>query len=213
MWNLPGFSKTVKDEEKEKSMRRIFHLFPKRKRSLRVPSKKTLSPPHVSSSILPIKKRPVLYTTTPPKWIRRLKKDMNIADDPILIAGKPLDLNDVDPDLNRLSIPSQTLQRNDFLTSDEGRILGDEGVDNDGRMGLPAFLVDQRTKRWNVVLKKWVRTCDSGKVLQNFLLSGDWSGVVEANGLKEEDNVSLWFFRLNGFLFFALDLKVTPLTS
>ncbi|KAJ0244974.1 B3 domain-containing protein [Hirschfeldia incana] len=209
MWSLPGFSKTVKDKEKEKRMRRIFHLFPKRKRSLRVPitpKKQHSSPPHhVSSEVLPIKKRPVLYTTTPPKWIRSLKKDMNIVDDPILIAGKPLDLDDVDPDQNRLSIPFQTLQRNDFLTSDEGMILGDEKINNDGRIGVAAFLVDQRTKQWKVVLKKWVRMCDSGKVLQSFLLSGDWSGVVEANGLKEEDNISLWSFRLNGFLFFALD--------
>ncbi|KAG2267233.1 hypothetical protein Bca4012_038472 [Brassica carinata] len=201
MWNLPGFSKTVKDEEEEKSMRRIFHLVPKRKRSLRGLPKK-----HSVSSKLPIKKRPVLYTTTPPKWIHRLKKDMNIVDDPILIAGKPLDLNDVDPDQNRLSIPFQTLQRNDFLTPDEGRIPGDEGVNNDGGIGVPAFLVDQRTKQWKMVLKKWVRMCDSGKVvLQSFLLSGEWSDVVEANGLKEEDNISLWSFRLNGFLFFALD--------
>ncbi|CAH8308957.1 unnamed protein product [Eruca vesicaria subsp. sativa] len=201
LWNRPG-SKTAKDKKKEERMKRIFHLFPKRKRSLRSHPKK--HSPHLSK--IPIKKRPVLYTTTPPKWIHRLKKDMNIANDPILIAGKPLDLNDVDPDQNRLSIPFQTLQRNDFLTSDELKILGDQGVNNGGRIGVAAFLVDQRTKQWKVVLKKWVRMCDdSGKVLSNYLLSGEWSDVVEANGLRDEDNISLWSFRLNGFLFFALD--------
>ncbi|CAN7039262.1 unnamed protein product [Brassica oleracea var. botrytis] len=207
MWNLPGFSKTAKDKEEEESMRRIFHLFPKRKRSLRSPPNKKHSPPPLSK--LPIKKRTVYqYTTTTtktPQWIRRLKKDMNIADDPFLLAEKPLDLDDVDPDQNRLSIPFQSLKRNDFLTCDEGVILGDERVNNDGRIGVAACLVDQRNKQWKMVLKKWVRVSDSGKVLQSFLLSGAWSDVVEANGLRDGDNISLWSFRLNGFLFFAPD--------
>ena len=70
---------------------------------------------------------------------------------------------------------------------------------------MAACLVDQRNKQWKMVLKKWVRVSDSGKVLQSFLLSGAWSDVVEANGLRDGDNISLWSFRLNGFLFFALD--------
>ncbi|KAF8057207.1 hypothetical protein N665_1263s0005 [Sinapis alba] len=185
-------------------MKRIFHLFPKRKRSLRSPPKEH-SPP--VSKVLPIKKRPIYeYTFTTPQWIRRLKKDMKIVDDPILFAEKPLDLNDVDPVQNRLSIPFHILKRNDFLTCDEGKILGDQGINNGGRIGVAAFLVDQRTKQWTVVLKKWVRMCeDSGKVLQSYLLCGEWTDVVEANGLREEDKISLWSFRLNGFLFFALD--------
>ncbi|WZZ20204.1 B3 domain-containing protein At1g05920 [Brassica rapa] len=208
MWNLPGFSKTAKDKKEEERMRRIFHLFPKRKRSLRSPPNKKHSPPPPPLSKLPIKKRTVYqYTTTTktPQWIRRLKKDLNIADDPFLLAEKPLDLDDVDPEQNRLSIPFQTLKRNDFLTCDEGMILGDERINNEGRIGVAACLVDQRNKQWKMVLKKWVRVSDSGKVLQSFLLSGAWSDVVEANELRDGDNISLWSFRLNGFLFFALD--------
>lgn len=56
-----------------------------------------------------------------------------------------------------------------------------------------------------MVLKKWVCVFDLGKVFQSFLLSGVWSDVVEVNELRDGDNISLWFFRFNGFFFFVFD--------
>ncbi|ESQ49671.1 hypothetical protein EUTSA_v10022269mg [Eutrema salsugineum] len=83
----------------------------------------------------------------------------------VLLIEKTLDENDVDPSQNRLLIPFKILKRHDFLTSDEMKILGDDSINNEGRMGVGAFLVDQRTSQWNVVLKKCVL-----KYLKNLIL-------------------------------------------
>ncbi|CAH2038799.1 unnamed protein product [Thlaspi arvense] len=188
------------EEEEEETMKRIFDLVPRRRRSHRGPKKET-----PVFSRVPIKKRIADTYTTTPKWLLRLKKEMKIADDPMLILEKTLELDDVDPRENRLLVPFESLKRSDFLTSDELNILGDESINNDGRMGVGAFLVDQRTKQWSVVLKKWVLTTETGEISRSLLLSGEWKDVIEANGLRDDDNISLWSFRRHGILFFALD--------
>lgn len=201
--NDPRIRKTAEEKEEEESMKRIFDLVPRRKRSLRKHEKQD-SP---DFSKVPRRQRTAYtYTKTPPKWLIRVMKDMKIVDDdPKLIIEKTLDLNDFDPLQNRLSIPFDSLISKDFLTCHESRILGDEDINNDGRMGVGAMLVDQRTEQWNVVLKKCVLKTDSGTSLGSFVLSGEWSDVVKANGLRDDDNIGLWSFRRNGILFFALD--------
>lgn len=129
---------------------------------------------------------------------------MNGADDPRLIIEKTLDSNDVDPRQNRLSVPINSVIQNDFLTLDEARLIDDDDITNQGKLGVGAFLVDQLTKKWNVGLKQWFMTTESRSSYWSFVLRGEWSNVVETNGLKEGDNISLWSFRSSEILCFAL---------
>ncbi|VVA90138.1 unnamed protein product [Arabis nemorensis] len=195
--------KKTPEQREAEFMWRVFDLVPRRKRSLRVHQK------HPDYSKVPRRTRtPSTYTKTPPKWIIRVMKDMKILDDddPKLIIEKALDLNDFDPLQNRLSIPFESLITKDFLNCDESRIIGDEGINNDGKIGVGAILVDQRTEQWNVVLKKCVVNNDSaGTSLESYVLGGEWSNIVKANGLRDDDNIGLWCFRGSGILFLALD--------
>lgn len=129
---------------------------------------------------------------------------MNGADDPRLIIEKTLDSNDVDPRQNRLSVPINSVIQNDFLTLDEARLIDDDDITNQGKLGVGAFLVDQLTKKWNEGLKQWFMTTESRSSYWSFVLRGEWSNVVETNGLKEGDNISLWSFRSSEILCFAL---------
>lgn len=129
---------------------------------------------------------------------------MNGADDPRLIIEKTLDSNDVDSRQNRLSVPINSVIQNDFLTLDEARLIDDDDITNQGKLGVGAFLVDQLTKKWNVGLKQWFMTTESRSSYWSFVLRGEWSNVVETNGLKEGDNISLWSFRSSEILCFAL---------
>lgn len=194
--------KKTPEQREAEFMWRVFDLVPRRKRSLRVHEK------HPDFSKVPRRTRtPYTYTKTPPKWIIRVMKDMKILDDndPKLIIEKALDLNDFDPLQNRLSIPFESLITKDFLNCHESRIIGDEYVNNDGKIGVGAILVDQKTVQWYVSLKKCLVTNDSGESLESFLLGGEWSNIVKANGLRDDDNIGLWCFRRNGILYLALD--------
>lgn len=138
---------------------------------------------------------------------------MNGADDPRLIIEKTLDSNDVDPRQNRLSVPINSVIQNDFLTLDEARLIDDDDITNQGKLGVGAFLVDQLTKKWNVGLKQWFMTTESRSSYWSFVLRGEWSNVVETNGLKEGDNISLWSFRSSEILCFALVISSDYYTS
>ncbi|CAA7026472.1 unnamed protein product [Microthlaspi erraticum] len=200
--------KQLEEEERmkkqEERMKRIFDLVPRRRRTLgrRRPRAKPQSRNFPKD---PRKRSPVHKHITKPKWLLRVLQDMKVDTDPMMIIQKPLDLNDVDPSLNRLSIPFHTINCNNFMNSDETKILGDDDLNNEGQMGVAAFLVDQRTEQWPVVLKKGLFRTVSGRKFMGFLLGGEWSQVVKANGLLDKDNITLWSFRRNGILFFALD--------
>ncbi|CAL9213878.1 unnamed protein product [Arabidopsis halleri] len=228
--------KTVAEAREEKR-KRIFHRVPKGKRECHAYLRKDPEPQVASLpktvpedkdvilnrilSNVPRRRKTTSYEyvppkdpqdspKTPPEWLVQVMSRMNGADDPKLIIVKTLDSNDVDPRQNRLSIPINSVIQNDFLTLDESRLIDDDDTTNEGNMGVAAFLVDQRTKKWNVGFKQWFMTTDSGSSYWSFVLRGEWSNVVETNGLKEGDKISLWSFRCNGLLCFAL---VPPTSS
>ncbi|EOA39043.1 hypothetical protein CARUB_v10011639mg [Capsella rubella] len=124
---------------------------------------------------------------TPPEWLAQVMSRMKGAGDPKLIIEKTLDLNDVDPLLNRLSIPISDVIQNDFLTLDESRMIDDDDITNQGNMGVAAYM-----------------KTSSGRSYWSFVLRGEWSNAVETNGLKQGDNISLWSFRSSEILCFAL---------
>ncbi|KAL9292653.1 putative transcription factor B3-Domain family [Arabidopsis thaliana] len=141
-----------------------------------------------------------------PEWLVNVMRDMKEAKDAKLIFEKTLFVTDVNPTQNRLSMPSNNLFRNDFLTSVESRII-DKDIKNDKKIGVGAILVDQQCKKWGVMLKRWEMKKESGQGSWNYNLICGWNDIVEANGLKEGDNISLWSFRSCGILCFAMEQR------
>ncbi|EOA36750.1 hypothetical protein CARUB_v10012589mg [Capsella rubella] len=154
-----------------------------------------------SSSRFQKSKVVALFSRTP-RWLIQVMRDMN-GDDPRLICEKSLIVADVNPNESRLSIPFNLLIRNDFLTPVESRII-EEDINKDEKMGVGAILVDQRTKIWGVILKRW----DVNNGGSDYNLVCGWDDVVKANELKHGDYITLWSFRCRGILCFAL----VPLT-
>ncbi|EFH59824.1 hypothetical protein ARALYDRAFT_480001, partial [Arabidopsis lyrata subsp. lyrata] len=145
-----------------------------------------------------------------PEWLVKVMSDMKEAKDAKLIFEKTLFVTDVNPTQNRLSMPFNNLLRNDFLTSVESRII-DKDINNDKKIGVGAILVDQRSEKWGVMLKRWEMKKESGKGSWNYNLICGWNDIVEANGLKDGDNISLWSFRCCGILCFAMEQSSSSL--
>ncbi|XP_010514019.1 PREDICTED: B3 domain-containing protein At5g24050-like [Camelina sativa] len=145
-----------------------------------------------------------------PEWLVKVMRDMNGARDAKLIFEKTLFVTDVNPTQNSLSMPYNNLHRNDFLTPVESRII-DEDINHNKKIGVGAILVDQWSKKWGVMLKRWEMKKDSGKGSWNYNLICGWKDIVEANGLKEGDKISLWSFRCCGLLCFAMEQSSSSL--
>lgn len=205
-------SKKTLQEEKDVILNRTLSNVPRRKRTRYyeyiLPKDPQASPKSPEAPNPPSIPRQNIKT---PEWLIQVMRSIDGAEDPKLIIEKKLDLNDVDTNQNRLSIPINNVIQHDFLTLDESRIIDDDDITtNEGKMGVGAILVDQRTTKWNVGFKQWVLTTTSGRSYWSFVLRGEWSGVVVANGLKAGDRINLWSFRCRGILFFAL---VPPVSS
>ncbi|EOA32983.1 hypothetical protein CARUB_v10016313mg [Capsella rubella] len=145
-----------------------------------------------------------------PEWLVEVMRDMNGAKDAKLIFEKTLFVTDVNPTQNRLSMPFNNLLRNDFLTPVESRII-DEDINNNKKIGVGAILVDQWSKKWGVMLKRWEMKKDSGRGSWNYNLICGWNDIVEANGLKDGDKITLWSFRCCGILCFAMEQSCSSL--
>ncbi|KFK34791.1 hypothetical protein AALP_AA5G193700 [Arabis alpina] len=144
-----------------------------------------------------------------PKWLVQLMETMKGADLK-LIFERTLYKTDVNPGESRLSMPSNHLIRSDFLTPVETRII-EEDIDNDNKTGVGAVLVDHMSRKYGVMLKRWEMKKDTGRGSWNYSLTCGWNDVVKANGLQENDYVSVWSFRWRGVLSFALVPSLTTL--
>ncbi|VYS67750.1 unnamed protein product [Arabidopsis thaliana] len=145
-----------------------------------------------------------------PEWLVKVMTNMKEAKDAKLIFEKTLFVTDVNPTKNRLSMPFNNLLRNDFLTSVESIIIN-EDINNNKKIGVGAILVDQRCKKWGVMLKRWEMKKESGKGSWSYNLICGWNDIVEANRLKEGDNITLWSFRCCGILCFAMEQSSSSL--
>ncbi|XP_010501335.1 PREDICTED: B3 domain-containing protein At1g05930-like [Camelina sativa] len=219
-----GKAKIVSEEEDEESKKKSFfnHVPRKIRSALRYsqPNFENLNGASASSSRL-VQSSPSSCLTNPtssmshamsqrsrsskvtlfsrtPRWLIQVMRDMN-GEEPKLICEKTLIVADVNPKESCLSIPFNLLTRNDFLTHVESRII-EEDINKDEKIGVGALLVDQRTKLWGVVLKKF----DLKNGSWDYSLVCGWDDVVKANGLKHGDYISLWSFRCRGILCFAL---------
>ncbi|KAL9305162.1 B3 domain-containing protein [Arabidopsis thaliana] len=127
-------------------------------------------------------------------WLRQVKRDMR-AEDLTLILEKSLSTTDVNTTTHgRFSMPFNRLISNDFLKPEERSILQEDSY-NDETMGVEAILVDQRSQKWGVILKRWGL---------NYFLSCGWNDVVKANELEAGHDICVWAFRCDGVLCFAM---------
>ncbi|CAA7025098.1 unnamed protein product [Microthlaspi erraticum] len=117
-----------------------------------------------------------------------------------LIFQRKLFKTDVNPSESRLSMPYNELICKDFLTLAELRIIREDINNPKIKRGVGAILVDEKNVKHGVMLKRWETKNGSW----NYALTCGWNDVVEANGLKLDDNISIWCFRWGGLLCFAL---------
>ncbi|CAH8390324.1 unnamed protein product [Eruca vesicaria subsp. sativa] len=143
-----------------------------------------------------------------PEWLVSLLEVMAattghlVNEGPWLIFEKKLTSTDVDPAQSRLLMPFNSLIRNDFLTPVELRIVAEE----DEKNGVGAMLVDQQKKKWGLILMRREMIKGAGNGTSNYALICGWNDVVQDNGLKEDDDISVWYFRWRERLCFALVL-------
>lgn len=156
-----------------------------------------------------------------PEWLVSLLEAMVatrgylVTEGPRLIFEKKLTSTDVDPAQSRLLMPFNSLVRNDFLNPVELRIVAQEdekriAAQEDEKNGVGAMLVDQQKKMWGLILKRreMVKVEKNGTL--NYALICGWNDVVQSNGLKEDDDISVWYFRWRECLCFALVLPPPP---
>ncbi|XP_010462576.1 PREDICTED: B3 domain-containing protein At1g05930-like [Camelina sativa] len=147
-----------------------------------------------------------------PRWLVHVMRDMN-AQDATLIFEKTLLATDLNPHQSRFLMPFDCLIRNDFLTPEERSIVEEEDMDmdNDEKIEVGALLVDPRSVKWGVVIKRSEMTTCSGNKSWGYCLDCGWNDIVNANEFKVGDNIVVWSFRSRGVLCFALVLVPLPL--
>lgn len=129
-----------------------------------------------------------------------------VTEGPWLIFEKKLTGTDVHPAQSRLLMPFNSLIRNDFLTPVEMGVVAEEDL----KKGVGAVLVDQQKKKWGLILmRREMKKC-SGNGTSNYALICGWNDVIQGNGLKEDDDISVWYFRWRERLCFALVLPPPP---
>lgn len=169
-----------------------------------IPKRRVMSQRRSSSGFKKPKVASFSRTATEmPWWLVQVMRDMN-AQDPTLIFEKALFASDVNPTLSRFLMPFNSLIRNDFLTPAEWSIIEEEDIVNDMKLGVGAILVDPRSEKWGVILKRWEMMKGSGNRSWSYSLTCGWNDIVKANELKDGDNIVVWSFRCRGILCFAL---------
>ncbi|CAK9140514.1 unnamed protein product [Ilex paraguariensis] len=127
---------------------------------------------------------------------------------PMLLIKKNLGASDVNKDLNRLSVP-KTIALMDFLTDKEKGSIENDGGRHD------VTVIDPRGCHFVMVFSRWQIFLLVSKQLQTFknlILTKHWIKLVVENKLKKElaeyfRYKKLWGFRVNGKLFFALNVE------
>ncbi|KAM3755604.1 hypothetical protein ACB098_02G052000 [Castanea mollissima] len=113
-----------------------------------------------------------------------------------LIIQKKLSKTDLKKSANRLSIPNGQLKA-EFLGQKEQIIL-QEKVGGHCK-GIEVPLIQPSWEVSTILLKNW--KYGNGNC---YMLSSQWNDVAERNGLKADDIIQVWSFRVNHELWMAL---------
>jgi hypothetical protein len=115
-----------------------------------------------------------------------------------MVIKKVLTKTDLDPSCNRFLIPSKKTSAV-FLTQEEQDNIVQKKQDGLHFQGMEVSLIEPSLKESSIWLKKW----NVGKSM-SYVLSSPWISVATTNGLDVGDVITLWSFRVDGRLYFAI---------
>ncbi|RYQ99695.1 hypothetical protein HN51_050104 [Arachis hypogaea] len=162
-------------------------------------SKKTVS--SLDSRSMKESKKPVNQNqelSELPQNFKNLISDMGGSKITLLIE-KTLYQSDLNPQQNRLSIPSQQVKDKDFLLPTELEILEE-------KKGIKVKLIQPSLEITELTLIKWFmhKGPESEKVSISYVLRSNWVKVAKANNLEKDDVVQVWSFRVDEKLCMAI---------
>ncbi|KAL4337871.1 hypothetical protein HN51_047970 [Arachis hypogaea] len=133
-----------------------------------------------------------------PQNFKNLISDMGGSRITLLIQ-KTLYQSDLDPQQNRLSIPSQQVKDKDFLLPTELESLEEKN-------GIKVKLIQPSLEITELTLIKWFMHKGPGskKVSISYILRSNWVKVAKANNLEKNDVVQVWSFRVDEKLCMAI---------
>ncbi|XP_059455770.1 B3 domain-containing protein At2g31720-like [Corylus avellana] len=118
-----------------------------------------------------------------------------------MVIKKVLTKTDLDPSCNRFLISRKKMSV-EFLTEEEKENIVQKKEDGLHFQGMKVSLIEPSLKESSIWLKKW----NVGKSM-SYVLSSPWISVATTNGLDVGDDITLWSFRVDGRLNFALSLS------
>ncbi|KAL0005065.1 hypothetical protein SO802_012626 [Lithocarpus litseifolius] len=124
----------------------------------------------------------------PPKF-RNAIKAMGGRDE-LLVIQEKLFKTDITKGNSRFSIPLRQIVRADFLTEEEKEELR-------ARQEILVRLIDPMLKISHIVLVQWEMPKDTSNTSSTYALRSTWNNVRKSNGLKIDDVVQLWSFRVD----------------
>ena len=122
--------------------------------------------------------------------------------DVTFVIQKPLFKTDVSPGHNRLSIPLNQI-RQSFLTPEENERLN-SGGNGKKCVDMEVMLIEPSLHRETISLRKWDMKEASGNSTSMYVLVTNWKAVGRRNGMREDETVQLWSFRIKSKLGFVL---------
>ncbi|PWA76032.1 hypothetical protein CTI12_AA199430 [Artemisia annua] len=119
-----------------------------------------------------------------------------------LVIQKTLHMSDLKSDQNRLNLPFNQLETQEFLTDEEKRELEDNKAIEVRLVGPSLQMYEEP-----MTLKIWSMSCT-----KNYVLITNWNHFVADNikDLKKHSKIQLWAFRKDQQLCFALAVVETP---
>ncbi|XP_004510009.1 B3 domain-containing protein At3g25182-like [Cicer arietinum] len=119
------------------------------------------------------------------------------------VMCKKLFKTDLNVNNNRLSMPLKKIKC-DFLTEIEKNIL--DTKEEDKPLGLEVIVLDPSFREFTMSLKLW-KMPKKSKMHSTcvYNLIKNWRFLVSQNNFKEDQELNIWSFRVNGKLHFLLD--------
>ncbi|XLS91311.1 hypothetical protein HN51_067319 [Arachis hypogaea] len=147
----------------------------------------------------PVNQEPVNQESSElPQNFKNLISDMGGSRITLLIE-KTLYPSDLNPQQNRLSIPSQRVKDKDFLLPTELETLEE-------KKGIKVKLIQPSLEITELTLIKWFmhKGPKSEKVSVSYILRSNWVKVAKANNLQKDDVIQVWSFRVEDKLCMAI---------
>ena len=130
-----------------------------------------------------------------PQEFKEVIKKMGGRDE-LLVIQKKLFKTDITKNNNRFSIPLRQIVRTDFLNEEEKEKLR-AGQEIRVQFIDPMLNTGHINYDCHIVLVQWDMPKDTGNTSSTYALRSTWNEVRESNGLKIDDVVQLWSFRVD----------------